>query len=69
MMIIPAKFQPSSFTGMAGKRGDGCVTPSHFPAIPIQKNGSNHNDFSKHPPSHCLGGIKKTTEDKFKLWN
>jgi len=38
-MIIPAKFQPSSFTGTVGKRGDTVchVTSANFPMIRIQK--------------------------------
>jgi len=38
MMIIPAKFQPSSSTGMMEKEvTDGHITSPHFPMIPKQK--------------------------------
>jgi len=38
MMIIPAKFQPSSFTGMAGKWGDGRAGGHMMSRDPQTKN-------------------------------
>jgi len=36
MIIIPAKFQPCSSTGM-GEKWDLHLTSPHFPMIPLQK--------------------------------
>jgi len=58
MMIIPAKFQPSSSTGMCGKRGDrGTRDVAPFSHDPYTYKKKNHNENSKLPISLRSGVI------------
>jgi len=57
MIIIPAKFQPSNFTGTAGKCVDRWTDGNAIFIANRNEHNTNHNDFSKLSPSLCSGGI------------
>jgi len=57
-MIIPAKFQPSSSTGMGGKWGDRQTRDvTLFSRDTYPKKTKKHNENSQLPPSLCSVGI------------